>query len=88
MGSKLALPETAVTLQVDQIEELNKFLADLRHDINGDLALVVASAELIRLNPGALPRMLATLLDQPTRIRHRLEEFSAMFEKALGITRS
>jgi serine/threonine-protein kinase len=40
MGS----PTGPVTLTIEQVDELNKKLSTLRHDINGDLALVVASA--------------------------------------------
>src|SRR6266404_2949461 len=84
----MALPTEPVTLSVQQLEELNRKLSTLRHDINGDLALVVAAAELIKLNPDILQRMLSTLLEQPPKIRDRVDRFSAEFEKALGITRS
>ena len=56
------------------------------NDINGDLALIVAAAELIKLNPDLLPRMLTTLSEQPPKIRDRADKFSAAFEKMLGIT--
>jgi hypothetical protein len=83
----MALPTQPVTLGVQQVEELNKQLSTLRHDINGDLSLVVASAELIKLNPSSAPRMLQTLLEQPLKIRERLDKFSHELEKQLGITR-
>jgi hypothetical protein len=83
----MGLPTGLVTLTPEQVDELNKKLSTLRHDINGDLALVVASAELIKLNPSALARMIATLMDQPRKIKERVDGFSADFEKALGITR-
>jgi len=83
----MALPTNPVTLSVEQLEELNRKLSTLRHDINGDLALVVAAAELIKLNPDVIQRMLSTLLEQPPKIRDRVDRFSAEFEKALGISR-
>jgi len=83
----MGLPTTAVTLSPAQIQELNKHLSTMRHDINGDLALIVAAAELIKLNPELLPRMLTTLSEQPPKIRDRADKFSAAFEKILGITR-
>ena len=83
----MGLPTNAVTLTPAQIAELNKHLSTLRHDINGDLALIVAAAELIKLNPDLLPRMLTTLSEQPPKIRDRADKFSAAFEKMLGITR-
>ncbi len=83
----MVLPKEPLTLSPQQIEALNEQLSKLRHDINGDLALVVAAAELIKLNPGSIPRMLKTLMEQPAKIRERLDTFSAAFEKACGITR-
>lgn len=83
----MGLPINPVTLSVAQVEELNKQLSAMRHDINGDLALIVAAAELIKLNPELLPRMLKTLTEQPPKIRERADKFSADFEKMLGITR-
>ena len=84
----MALPTEPVTLSVEQIEELNRKLSNLRHDINGDLALVVAAAELIKLNPEILQRMLSTLLEQPPKIRDKLDRFSAELEKTVGIMRT
>ena len=84
----MALPTEPVTLSVEQIEELNRKLSNLRHDINGDLALVVAAAELIKLNPEILQRMLFTLLEQPPKIRDKLDRFSAELEKTVGIMRT
>ncbi len=83
----MALPTAPVTLSVQQLAELNKKLSTLRHDINGDLALVVAAAELIKLNPDLVPRMSTTLLEQPPKIRERMDNFSREFEQLLGITR-
>ena len=84
----MALPKEPVTLTVQQIEQLNKQLSTLRHDVNGDLSLVVASAELLKLNPTSAARMLQTLMEQPPKIRERLDKFSAEFEKMMGITRT
>ncbi len=84
----MVLPTNPVTLTVQQIEDLNRKLSSLRHDINGDLALVVAAAELVKLNPDLLQRMLSTLLEQPPKIRERLDRFSVELEKAVGITRA
>jgi len=83
----MVLPKEPVTLTIQQVEELNEHLSTLRHDVNGDLSLVVASAELLRLNPASAARMLQTLIEQPPKIRERLDKFSLEFEKMLGITR-
>jgi hypothetical protein len=84
----MALPPKPVTLTVEQIDEINRKLSTLRHDINGDLALIVAAAELIKLNPDLKEKMLTTLLEQPPKIRERTDKFSAEFEKLFGITRA
>ena len=84
----MALPSEPVILSVQQIEQLNKSLATLRHDVNGDLALVVASAELIKLNPALIPRMLSTLMEQAPKIREKMDKFSVELETALRISRS
>jgi hypothetical protein len=83
----MGLPEQPVTLSVKQIEDLSQLLSALRHDINGDLALVVAAAELLKMNPDLKERMLITLLEQPPKIRERTDKFSAELEKLLGITK-
>jgi len=83
----MGLPANPITLTVEQIEDLNRRLSTLRHDINGDLALIVAAAELIKLNPDLKEKMLTTLLEQPPKIRERADKFSTEFEKILGITR-
>ena len=83
----MVLPNQPVTLSPEQVAEINKKLSVLRHDINGDLALIVAAAELIKLNPSSAERMLATLLEQPAKIRERADKFSRDFESTLGIKR-
>ncbi len=84
----MGLPDQPVTLTPEQVAELSKLLSTMRHDINGDLALIVAAAELIKLNPEITPRMLTTVLEQPTKIKDRADKFSAAFETILGIKRS
>lgn len=82
----MELPHQPVTLNVEQIEDLSKKLSTLRHDVNGDLALVVASAELVKLNPATAAQRLKMLLEQPDKIRKKMDQFSAEFEKTLGIS--
>lgn len=75
------------TLTVDQIAELNKKLSTMRHDINNNLAMVMAAAELAKLKPDMAEKMLVRLLEQPTKISAQLKEYSAHFEKTLNIIR-
>jgi aspartokinase len=83
----MPLPSQPVTLTVKQIAALNKQLSSMRHDINNDLAIIVAAVELIRHKPGSAERMMAPLAEQPSKIADSLRKFSAELERNLGITR-
>jgi hypothetical protein len=83
----MGLPNQPVTLSVNQIDELNRKLSTLRHDINNNLSLIVAAVELVRYKPELVERMVATLAEQPPRISKAINTFSGEFEKTLGITR-
>jgi hypothetical protein len=84
----MPLPTQPVTLSVEQLDELNRRLTSMRHDINNNLSLIMAALELIRYKPQMADRMMATLAEQPSKITDSLSKFSAEFERALGITRS
>jgi hypothetical protein len=83
----MPLPSQPVTLSVEQVAELNRKLATLRHDINNQLSLIMAAVELIRYKPETAERMMATLGEQPPRIAAGLAQFSGDFERSMGITR-
>ena len=77
-----------VTLTPQQIDELNRKLSTMRHDINNQLSIIVAAMELIRFKPDVAEKMFATISQQPAKIGDSLSKFSSEFEKTLGITRS
>ena len=83
----MGLPTAPVTLTVAQMEDLNKKLATLRHDVNNHLSLVIAAVELMKFSPDMVARMTATLAEQPAKISEDLTKFAGEFEKTLGITR-
>ena len=83
----MGMPEQPVTLTAEQVADLNKKLATMRHDINNNLSMVMAAAELAKLKPDMADKMLSRLLEQPAKISNQLRDFSAEFEKALQITR-
>lgn len=83
----MTLPTQPITLSPGQIEDLNRQLSTLRHDINNNLSLIMAALELIRAKPDTLERMIAMATDQPTKISEAMKKFSAQFENALAITR-
>jgi len=80
------LPSQPVTLTVEQLADLNRSLSAMRHDINNQLSLIIAAAELIRHKPQTVERMVATLVEQPPRIADSLAKFAVEFDRALGIT--
>ncbi len=83
----MILPKDPVTLTPDTIAKLNRALTDARHDINNNLCLLTAAAELLRLRPEMAERLAPGLLDQPPKIIERIRTFSAIWEQAMGITR-
>ncbi len=77
----------SVTLTPEQIQELNKQLSTMRHDINNHLSLMMAALELVRRKPEAVERMAGTLAEQPGKIAEAMTKFSLDFEKSFGIKR-
>jgi aspartokinase len=77
----------SVTLTAEQIAELNKKLATFRHDINNNLALIMAGLEVMQSKPHLAERMMATVAEQPPKIAEAVGKFSAEFERALGLKR-
>ena len=59
----------------------------MRHEINNQLALVVAALELIRYRPELRDKMLDTVAEQSPKITAELVKFSREFEQMFGITR-
>lgn len=80
-------PSGPVTLSEEQIVALHQSLRNMRHDVNGRLAIIVAAAELMKLRPESAEERLKLLLDQPHKASEHINEFSRVFENALGLTR-
>jgi signal transduction histidine kinase len=85
--SQMGVPNTPATLSVAQVTELSNKLAHMRHEINNQLAMVVAALELLRYRPEMRDKMIATIGQQPPMIMAEVAKFSAEFEQAFGITR-
>jgi hypothetical protein len=83
----MELPGQPVTLTVEQIAELNKKLANFRHDVNNNLSLIIAGLEVIQFKPHLADRMMATVAEQPPKIVEAIGKFANEFEKTLGIKR-
>jgi hypothetical protein len=82
------LPAAPVTLAVGQVNDLNQRLSEMRHDIRNRLAVIVAVAEIIKLNPTRNLEKLSGILDEIPRILERISEFTGEFEKTLSISHS
>ena len=76
-----------VTLTEAQILVLHHQLRDMRHDVNGRLANIVAAAELVRLQPAQAEERIKLLLDQPHQASESIGKFSRAFEEAFGLVR-
>ena len=85
---EMGLPTEPVTLTVAQLDELNRQLANMRHDINNNLSLIVAAMELIRHKPQMTESLMMKMAEQPAKIGEAIGKFSAQFERTLGITRT
>ncbi|HEY1717271.1 MAG TPA: hypothetical protein VGH42_03135 [Verrucomicrobiae bacterium] len=83
----MSLPSEPITLNVEQIDELNKKLASMRHDVNNNLSLIMASVEILRRRPETAARMLDSLSEQPHKIAKSVAEFSRELEAMLQVTR-
>lgn len=81
------MPSTTVpaTLSADQVDDLNRQLSTMRHDINNHLSLIMAATELIRRKPETLERISHTLVEQPGKISEAIIKFSTSFENTFGI---
>ena len=83
----MPLPSEPITLTGERIAELDTKLADMRHDINNQLSLIMAAVELAHYKPEDQQRRMAAVVEQPPKIAAALTKFTKEFEHILGITR-
>ena len=83
----MSVPLQPVTLSAEQVGELKQKLADLRHDINNNIALMQSAIEMMRRRPESFEKMLDSMARQPNRITETVVQFSKTLETALQITR-
>jgi hypothetical protein len=83
----MGLPSQPITLKVEQIEDLNRKLSSMRHDINNHLSLMMAAVEMVKYKPDMAGRMMESLAQQPPKITTIIAKFSEELERSLGITR-
>jgi F420-dependent methylenetetrahydromethanopterin dehydrogenase len=79
----MSLPSQPVTLTAEQVADLKGKLADLRHDINNNVALLLSAIEMMRRRPESFEKMLDSMARQPHRINETVVQFSKALEAAL-----
>jgi hypothetical protein len=84
---RMGLPTGPITLTVEQVVELNEKLSNMRHNVNNNLALMVAALELLRRKPDTAVKMADSISGQTNKMIEEIKNFSLEFEKAFGITR-
>lgn len=87
MIPRMALPTEPVTLNVEQIKELNQKLSTMRHDVNGKLSLITLALGAFQLQPDGGERWLNMMAEQPQKIVADITQFSRDLEAVLRITR-
>ena len=83
----MGLPAEPVTFSVEQVSELNEKLSNMRHNVNNNLALMVAALELLRRKPDTAIKMAYSISINTNKMIDEIKNFSNEFEKAFGITR-
>ena len=83
----MPLPSEPVTLSVEEIGELKKKLTTLRHDVNNNVALMLAAVEMMRRKPERSEAMLNSFARQPEKVVEAVRQFSKTLEAALHITK-
>jgi hypothetical protein len=79
--------EKAVSLSSEQVAQLSSQLSEMRHKINNYLTLITAAAEIMQRKAEAAPRMMESIMQQPTKINQEIQRFSDAFESSLGTHR-
>jgi hypothetical protein len=83
----MVVPQEPLTLTPEQIQEVERRLSELRHNINNNLSLIVAATELIRRKPEMASRMAESIAEQPPKVLNELRSFSDDLESLLRIVR-
>lgn len=83
----MGLPQQPITLESQQVAELAQKLQIMRHNINNNLALIVAALELVKRKPEMSQKLIDNMAQQPDRIISEVRRFSDEFEATLGISK-
>ncbi len=78
-------PTHSVTLLPEEVLSLTRNFSTLRHDVNNQLALLLASLEVIQRKPETAVRLTDSFGSAADRIMAELRAFSDQLEKALQV---
>jgi hypothetical protein len=81
----MAASKQTTTLAPEQIQDLAVRLSTFRHNVNNQLALIVAATELMRRKPDQAARFVGALFDPPEKITKEIQTFTHQLEKILLI---
>ena len=81
----MALPDKPTTLSPEEIEEIQKNLADMRHAVNNYLSLITAGIEVLARKPDMVQRIMGAIIEQPQKISDEIRKFSDLLENKLGV---
>jgi hypothetical protein len=84
----MASPSQPVELTAEQVTELSQKLADMRHNVNNYLSLILAAGEVMRFRPESAARLLGGMPDHATKITEEIRHFSDDLEQTLGTRRT
>ncbi len=79
----MSLPLQPVTLTPEQIGDLDRKLAVMRHNVNNSLAMLVATAEIMRRKPESAIRFANSFTEQPQKIAEEIKQFSELLQTTL-----
>jgi hypothetical protein len=83
----MQLPKEPVTLTVQEVDDLNRKLSEMRHAVNNNLCYIVAALEVMR-KPEMADQMRSSLTEQTMKISDLLKRFSLEFEGKMKISHS
>jgi hypothetical protein len=75
------------SLNLSQLEviQIAERLSTCRHNINNNLALMVASAEIVKRKPERIDKVIDTIFQQTEKLMNELNSFSENLKKVLDI---
>ncbi len=80
--------EEPIHLDPEQVKTLEKLLADCRHNVNNNLAMIMSALELVQFKPEATEKMIGTAMSHSKKITVEFETFATQFEQVLRKARS